>query len=83
MYFDYLEGRVMKIDLSGDTVDPRGYDRDNGQGAVQKVITAIKNSQEVNFKKANPTNKMEELAAQGKIHEAMNEAPLQIQSFRR
>jgi hypothetical protein len=26
-YFDYLKGRVMKIDLSGDTLDPWGYDQ--------------------------------------------------------
>jgi len=33
-YFDYLIGRVMKIELGGDELDPWGYDRDNGQGAA-------------------------------------------------
>lgn len=37
-YFDYLKGRVMKIDLSGDELDPRLYDRDNGQGAAAAAI---------------------------------------------
>lgn len=83
LYFDYLKGRVMKIDISGDEMEPWGYDRDNGQGAAQKVVTALRNSHEVTFKKANPTNKVEELAAQGKIQEAVSEAPLQIQVFRK
>lgn len=37
-YFDYLKGRVMKIDLSGDELDPRLYDRDNGQGAAASAL---------------------------------------------
>jgi hypothetical protein len=41
-YFDYLYGRVMKVDLSGDTLDPWGYDRDNGQGAAEQVINSIR-----------------------------------------
>ena len=37
-YFDYLKGRVMKVDLSGDELDPWLYDRDNGQGAAAAAI---------------------------------------------
>ena len=37
-YFDYLRGKVMKIDLSGDELDPRLYDRDNGDGAAEAAI---------------------------------------------
>lgn len=37
-YFDYLHGRVMKIDLSGNTLDPWLYDRDNGQGRTEEVL---------------------------------------------
>lgn len=40
-YFDYLQGRVMKVDLSGDELDPRLYDRDNGAGAAQRAIDSI------------------------------------------
>ena len=37
-YFDYLKGRVMKVELSGDELDPRLYDRDNGQGAAKAAL---------------------------------------------
>jgi len=36
--FDYLKGRVMKIDLSDDELDIRLYDRDNGQGAAARAL---------------------------------------------
>lgn len=41
-YFDYLHGKVMKVDLSGNELDPRLYDRDNGQGKAAQLIKAIK-----------------------------------------
>jgi len=40
-YFDYLYGRVMKVELRGDTLDPWLYDRDNGEGAAAKAIENI------------------------------------------
>lgn len=46
--FDYLKGRVMKIDLSTDELDTWGYDRDNGQDAAQKALDAMKASGNVN-----------------------------------
>lgn len=36
--FDYLNGKVMKIDLSGDLLETWLYDRDNGDGAALKAI---------------------------------------------
>lgn len=39
--FDYLKGRVMKINLEGDELDIRNYDRDNGAGAAEKAIKAM------------------------------------------
>lgn len=39
--FDYLEGRVMKVDISGDTLDTWGYDRDNGEGAAKRALHSI------------------------------------------
>lgn len=39
--FDYIYGRVMKIDLSGDTLDPWLYDRDNGEGAAKAAIEGL------------------------------------------
>ena len=41
-YFDYLRGRVMKIDLSTDELRPGLYDRDNGEGAAAAAIAGIK-----------------------------------------
>lgn len=40
-HFDYLKGRVMKVDLSGSEFDPRLYDRDNYDGAAQDAINKI------------------------------------------
>lgn len=37
-YFDYLKGRIMKIDLSGDTMRTEMYNRDNGQGAAERAL---------------------------------------------
>lgn len=41
LYFDYLKGRVMKVNLSDDEFDPRLYDRDNGQGAADKALDSL------------------------------------------
>lgn len=46
-YFDYLKGRVMEIDLSGDSLYIGGYDRDNGQGAAEVVITHLRETGDV------------------------------------
>lgn len=40
--FDYFGGRLLKVNISGDTFDPWGYDRDNGQGLAEKVITHLR-----------------------------------------
>lgn len=40
-YFDYLHGRVMKVDLNGDTLDTGLYDRDNGHGAAARALESI------------------------------------------
>jgi len=41
-YFDYLHGKVMKVDLAKDELDTRLYNRDNGEGAAEAAIAAIK-----------------------------------------
>lgn len=43
-YFDYLFGRVMKIDVLPDELDPWLYDRDNGEGAVASVVAGLRAS---------------------------------------
>ena len=40
-YFDYLYGRVIKVEISGDYLDPWLYDRDNGAGAAQGALKQI------------------------------------------
>lgn len=40
-YFDYLKGRVMKVDLSGNILRTRLYDRDNGSGAAFSAISHL------------------------------------------
>lgn len=42
-YFDYVNGRVMKVDLTDDDqFDERLYDRDNGDGAAQRAVERIR-----------------------------------------
>lgn len=42
-YFDYLYGRVMKVDLTSDVeFDEWLYDRDNGPGAAQRAIDMLR-----------------------------------------
>lgn len=40
--FDYLRGRVMKIDISSNVLDPYLYDRDNGGGAAARAVDSIR-----------------------------------------
>jgi hypothetical protein len=42
-YFDYLRGRVMKVRIKKPLLDPRLYDRDNGEGAAERAIASIEN----------------------------------------
>lgn len=41
-YFDYLYGRVIKVDLSGDSFDERLYDRDCGTGAAKRAVDKVR-----------------------------------------
>jgi hypothetical protein len=44
--FNYIKGRPVRVDLSGDSFDDVMYDRDNGKGAAQKAIETIKEGKE-------------------------------------
>ena len=46
--FDYLMGRVMKVDISKDSFDPWLFDRDNFPGAAQKAINALRATGDAN-----------------------------------
>lgn len=41
-YFDYLHGRILKVDINGDELRPHLYDRDNGQGACDSVVQNLR-----------------------------------------
>ncbi len=38
LYFDYVDGRCMKVDLSKDEFNERLYDRDSGEGAAARAL---------------------------------------------
>ena len=40
--FDYFLGRVIKADLSGDSVSPRLYNRDVGDEAFEEVMEELR-----------------------------------------
>lgn len=40
--FEYLKGRLMKVDLSGDCFDSQWYDRDIGDGAAARAVEQIR-----------------------------------------
>ena len=42
--FDYVKGRLMKVNLSANSFDPSLYDRDNGQGMAQACIDKLRAS---------------------------------------
>lgn len=41
-YFDYVQGRIVKCDLTGPEMDVWGYDRDNGAGAAERVVEGLR-----------------------------------------
>lgn len=41
-YFDYLYGRVLKVDLASDSFEEWLYDRDNGEGKAQRIIESLR-----------------------------------------
>lgn len=65
LYFDYLKGRVMKVNLEGDTLNPSGFDRDNGQGAVKSVVDALRSKQQAPKVDQNLADGLESAIEQG------------------
>jgi hypothetical protein len=46
LYFDYLKGRVMKVDITGTSLDERLFDRDNLPGAANAVVQRLRKAEE-------------------------------------
>lgn len=44
-YIDYLNCRVMKVDVNGDNFNTHLYNRDNGEGVAERVIASLRNNQ--------------------------------------
>lgn len=42
LYFDYLYGRVLKVDLSGDSLGTWAYDRDNVKGQAARIVAEVR-----------------------------------------
>lgn len=42
LYFDYVYGRVIKCNLSGDSFKSYLYNRDCGTGAAERIIDALR-----------------------------------------
>lgn len=75
--FDYLKGRVMKVDLSGDELDPRLYDRDNGENAARSLIDILRetgdpNNPDIRSRHISKTRKSEQRTREI-IHEDLSE----------
>lgn len=51
-YHDYVSGRVMKVDLRGNEFDSWGYNRDNGDNAAEKIVNALRKTNDVNPEEA-------------------------------
>jgi len=45
-YFDYVGGRVVKCNITGDELAGHLYDRDLGQGAAARVVAKLRAKQE-------------------------------------
>ena len=67
-YFDYLHGRVMKVDLSGAEFDERLYDRDCGEGAAQRAVDSVRAEKESGKNTAgNADGEKKELSMEEKV----------------
>ena len=81
LFFDYVRGRVIKCDLSGDTLRPGSYNRDNGAGAAEAVVDSVRQGITMASRVSQPTNRVEELAAAGRADEAVSAAYLGLCVF--
>ncbi len=75
VYFDYLKGRVMKLSLKDDAgFEEWGYDRDNGSGAAERAIAAIRdNSGNVNSPEIRQLHQVGKLNAAAQVKTKLNE----------
>ena len=41
-YIDYLHGRLLKVEIGGDTLDAKCYDQDNGYGMAEAALATLR-----------------------------------------
>lgn len=51
-YIDRFNGRVFKTDISGSTFETGLYNRDNGNGAAERIVKQIINDLKLDYKDA-------------------------------
>ena len=69
-YFDYLKGRVMKLAIEETEFDERFYDRDNGNGAAQRVIDALREGNQAAIQEQHKENVRESATlTMNRLHE--------------
>ncbi|MFH0929991.1 MAG: hypothetical protein V1814_01930 [Candidatus Moraniibacteriota bacterium] len=71
--FDYLKGRVMKIDLSKDEVNTWGYNRDNGPEAAENAVAELRKSSQVITPAIEATHKANTRVAAAEVMAHLNE----------
>lgn len=71
--FDYLMGRVMKINLGGDTLNTWGYDRDNGEGAAAKAIESLQATSNPNNEEIRHTHATSTVKSARQVQSKINE----------
>ncbi|KAL3489034.1 hypothetical protein BJX62DRAFT_239503 [Aspergillus germanicus] len=65
---DYIVGRVIKADLSGDEVDLQLYDRGNGKGAFAEVVRKLREQRQAGEDvAAEACPETEEIRKQGQV----------------
>lgn len=79
-YFDYLKGRVMKVDLSKDDLDPWDYDRDNGPGAARRAIDELRATGNINSSAMQGTHKVNTQLAGNEVIARLERSKTYLQS---
>ena len=70
--FDYLKGRVMKVDLDKNEFESRSYDRDNGEGAADKVVAILRQKGTVNSDEIKQAHSKGVIEAAKDVRETLN-----------
>ena len=80
-YFDYLNGRIMKIDLSEEEINTWLYDRDNGQGAAERAISSLEISEDTNPEIVAQIHKSKTRKSAEEVRRLMNTKNLNEQTY--